>query len=377
MNLNLSESQEIVRESVLNYLTDNYNFDTHLKHLNNKSNINDLSRWENIAELGWLSISLSEELGGLGGGALDTWALMKSYGTSLCTEPLLSSAVISAPLLASAKQSNLAKSTLEQMLSGQIRVALAHTEEIHYKPSSRIRSTAKTTENGYVLTGQKKVVPDAGIAAYVIVPCLLTDQNNDLGLFLLPVTQQGVEKNNLPMADGSVAADLSLHDVVLDKSHLLLSGASAKRELELAFARALAGQAAETVGAMQSVLELTRQYLHDRKQFGRPLAGFQALQHRYADMVIAYERAFSMSLLAANCLDEYEKEPKNSLEDLHRSKVVIGQSARLIGAEGIQLHGGMGMTQEYPVGHYYRKLLLNDTFYGSNQAHLNALLEQA
>lgn len=370
MNFNLSESQQLVRDSVYDYLNDNYDFNTHLKQLDGEGTAKS-NQWQAMAELGWLSIGLTEDQGGLGGGALDSWALLESYGTSLCPEPVLSSAIICAPMLAESSATS-ASSVLEQLTSGQARVALAHTESTQYHVNDRIQTIAKKVGDNYQLTGKKIVVPDGGSAEFVIIPALLSEQNNELGLFLVSTSSTGLNKTVLPMADGSSAADFVLNELSLTADDVLFSGAEATQQLELALARAMAGQAAAAVGAMRAVLDITRQYLHDRAQFGRPLSSFQALQHRYADMVIAYERAYSMSILAANCVDSYASEA-SAQSDLHRAKVVIGQSAHFIGGQGIQLHGGMGMTQEYPVGHYYRKLLLTDTFYGSHQAHLRAL----
>lgn len=371
MQLTLSESQELVRESVHNYLADHYEFTQHLALLEKNKTPVLQEQWQSMAELGWLSIALTEEQGGLGGSALDAWALMNSMGSSLCPAPLLSNAIIVAPLLA-ASRSPLAQEVLQALTSGKVRIALAHTESAHYKAEEKINTTATLTAEGYLLSGHKTLVPDAGHADYLIVPARIDEAS--LGLFLIPKQQTGMKMVRLPMADATSAADIKLEQVHLPATHLLFSKEEAQQQLNLALARAIAGQTAQSVGAMQAVLDLTRQYMHDRSQFGRSLAAFQALQHRYADMVIAYERAYSMSILAANSVDHLNEDPATHWHALHQAKVVVGQSARFIGAEGIQLHGGMGMTQEYPVGHYYRKLLVNDSLYGSHQAHLSALI---
>lgn len=375
MNLALTQDQQLIRESVLDYLAGAYDFNVHLARKVSGKGV-DAARWKDVSELGWLGINVNEAEGGIGGQALEAWALMEGIGAHLFIEPVLASAILSAPILAqAAASSSLAREVLTHLLEGKLSVALAYAEtERGYDPQATA-CTASLGQNGqYQLQGRKVLVQDGADATWIIVPARLATSASpagELGLFLVRGDAPGVTRERTQMIDGSYAADVNLNAVSVDASALIL--ADAQPVLTAAMRRGIAAQCAEAVGAMRAAIALCRGYMHERRQFGRSLVDFQALQHRFVDMTIAYERALSMSLLAAALINEAADDALLE-QELSRVKVVVGRAARKVGGDAIQIHGGMGMTMEYPVGHYYRKLLLCDFQFGTADEHLALLM---
>ncbi|NYT61653.1 acyl-CoA dehydrogenase family protein [Alcaligenaceae bacterium] len=374
MNLVLTQEQQLIRDSVHDYLAGSYDFSAHFAQLDSKTAL-DAGRWNDMAQLGWLGINVSEGAGGIGGTAMDAWVVMEGLGASLCCEPVLSTAVLSAPLLeTAAKNSAEAGKVLAQVLDGKTSVAFAHAESAWGTDFFDLDTVAEPlADGGYRISGKKTLVPGGAGAQWLIVPARIHGAaNGDIGLFLVSGEASGLTRVGAPMLDGSWAADLVLDQVTVDVQAVLCLPEAGRGMLKQVMRRAISAQCAEAVGAMRAALAICKSYLLERRQFGKSLAEFQVLQHRYVDMCIAYERAYSMSLLAVDCVDAPTSE---SDLDLSRAKVVVGQAARKIGGDAIQVHGGMGMTYEYPIGHYYRKLLLCDVQFGSADEHLQSLME--
>lgn len=374
MNLVLTEEQQLIRDSVHDYLTGSYDFSAHSARLESKTGL-DASRWNDIAQLGWLGVNVSEEAGGIGGKAMDAWVVMEGLGASLCFEPVLSTAVLSAPILEhAAKSSDTAGKVLAQVLDGKSSVALAYSESARGLGTFDLATVAEpVADGGYRINGKKVLVPDGASVQWIIVPARIgSAADGDIGLFLVSGEAVGLTREGAPMLDGSWAADITLDNVMVDAQAVLGKPEAGRGMLKQALRRAVSAQCAEAVGAMRAALAICKSYLQERRQFGKSLAEFQVLQHRFVDMCMAYERAYSMSLLAVSCVDA--PSPESDL-DLSRAKVIVGKAARKVGGDAIQVHGGMGMTYEYPIGHYYRKLLLCDVQFGSADEHLQHLMQ--
>jgi len=381
MNLSFTEEQEMIRDSVRDYFSGAYNFDTHLARIRGRPDI-DRACWRQMAELGWLGLGVPSELGGLGAGAEEAMLLMEGCGAALCAEPVRATAVLAAPLLGELGDdaSPLARRVLEQAVAGEVSVSLAWTESPRgFVPLNVATKAGVDGAGGFHLSGQKVLVDGGGAAEWLIVPARVSGAEGDLdgiSLFLVAGAAPGLTRVSATLLDGSHVADLFLDQVSVAGEALLGVSGQGGPALRAAAYRGMAATCAEAAGAIGKALQICREYLHQRHQFGKPLAAFQALQHRYVDLMMAEERSRSMATLAAIRVQERNFDVGDSMRDLHLAKMIIGRSARLVGAQGIQLHGGMGMAQEYPIGHYYRKLLCCDAAFGTADDH-QALLASA
>lgn len=369
MNLNLSEEQEMIRASVFDYFSTAYGFDRHLERLA-QSEPADRAAWQAMGELGWLGLTVPHNGGGLGLGPQETMLLMEGAGAALCTEPLLASAVLAAPLLAGAAAGSPAALALEAAIAGQASLALAWTESDRGFAPLQIDTRAERDGQGWRVSGRKTLVDNGAQADWLVVTA---HGEAGLALLLVQAGADGLTRAGAPLADGTHSADLVFQNTPV--AACLASGQDAETLLLRAVYRGLAASCAAALGAMERSLEICRDYLHERSQFGKPLAALQVLQHRYVDMLIAAERARSMTLLAALRADEAAAGDAEARRDLSLAKLTVGRSARHVGGQAIQLHGGMGMAYEYPIGHYYRKLLCCDAAFGSQDDHLALLSE--
>lgn len=370
MNLSLSDEQRMIRESVFDYFNASYDFDKHLARLG-QGQAPDATRWRMMAELGWLGLSVSDDANGMGMGPQETMLLMEGVGASLNVEPLMATSVLAAPILAATQQSgDAARKALEAVLAGNASLALAWTESAEGFRPLDVQATAETADGGFALSGQKVLVENGADATWIIVPARSAQ---GLALLLVDGNAAGLQRTAVSMADGTWCADLRFGRVHVPAGHCLAQGTHAEALLLRAIYRGLAASCAQALGAMDRALAICRSYLHERSQFGQPLARFQVLQHRYVDMLIATERARSMTLLAAIRADEAGAGDADAQRDLSLAKLTVGRSARFVGGQAIQVHGGMGMAYEYPIGHYYRKLLCCDASFGSQDDHLSLL----
>jgi len=322
-----------------------------------------------------------EESGGVGAGQEEAMMLMQEAGAALCIEPLLATAVMSAPLLAQAASNPIVSEALEATLEGRASLALAWSENHFGFRPLEIQTRAINQGNGrFVLSGEKVLVDNGATADWIIIPARTDDANpddplNGISLFVVSGNAQGLVRKPAQMVDGSWAADLSMDEMPVGEAQLIGEWGQGGAALQAAVYRGVAANCAQALGAMGRSLEICRDYLQERKQFGQTLNSFQALQHRYVDMLIAEERAKSMMLAATIRAAEQEFDRPESVRDFSLAQQVVGQAARMVGANAIQLHGGMGMCLEYPIGHYYRKLLYVDTAFGTPDDHLSQLVE--
>lgn len=378
MNFSLTADHEIVRDSMRDYFADHYPFSRHLDRIRHRRGV-DAELWAGMAGLGWLGLMVPTEAGGVGAGQEEAMLLMQEAGAALNAEPLLATVVLSAPLLAQSLSSTLIAEALEATLAGRASLALAWSESSHGFDPLDIQTTAvRTGESGFLLNGAKVLVDNGGSADWIIVPARVgagDEPLDGISLFLVPGDAKGLTRKPVPMIDGSWAADLVLEDVQLGGLHLIGDVDQGGSALLAAVYRGLAANCAEALGAVSRSIEICKAYLQERQQFGKPLGAFQALQHRYADMVIAKERARSMSLVATIRANEQVLDDYDAIRDFSLAKQVVGQAARMVGGHAVQLHGGMGMALEYPIGHYYRKLLHCDAGFGTPDDHLSILVE--
>jgi alkylation response protein AidB-like acyl-CoA dehydrogenase len=274
-------------------------------------------------------------------------------------------------LLRRAGDAALSADLVPQITAGTLKLAFGHVERHSRYDLANVMTSARRDGSGYILNGAKSVVLHGDVADKILVTARLSGGQMDrdgIGLFLVEATTPGLSRRGYPTQDGLRAAELTLNDVratALSDNALPL--------IEHAVDESIAALCAEAVGTMQSMNDLTLEYLKTRKQFGRPIGSFQVLQHRAVDMLTALEQARSMAMFAAVMADE--ENPLERRRAISAAKVQIGRSGRLIGQEAIQLHGGIGMTMEYSVGHYFKRMTMIEQLYGDADHHLASLAQ--
>src|SRR5277367_3204406 len=370
MNFEFSDEQQQLHETVDRYLTDQYTFEK-FRAVNASAAGWDKAVWAGLGELGVLALNVPPDQGGLGFGPLETLSVMDACGKSLLLEPFLSSAVIATAVLRECADDPAAVDLMTRMASGAAIAVLAH-----YEPDSRFESqwvTSRASKSGdtYTLEGHKAVVMHAGAADTLLVSARVSGKPadaNGISLFRIPRDAKGLKLDSYPTIDGQRAADVYLHGVEVPAGSMLGAEGGALPIIEAALDIGLAALCAEAVGTMQALVDATVTYVQSRQQFGVAIGRFQALQHRIADMLIHLEQARSMSYLAAlRCSDENVTEPRRALS---AAKAVIGQACRFVGQQAVQLHGGMGMTDELIVSHWFKRLTGAQLMFGDSDTHL-------
>ncbi|HEY2682029.1 MAG TPA: acyl-CoA dehydrogenase [Steroidobacteraceae bacterium] len=368
MNFDLSEEQEQLKDTVERYLSEQYGFEKYRELIASKDGW-DRGNWAGLAEIGVLGINVPEQHGGLGFGPLETLTVMGACGRNLVLEPLLSSAVIATELLKAYSGNPAAAGLLSDMAIGKRIAVLAHFELDSRFETRWVTARAEARGTGFVLNAHKAVVMHAPAADEFLISARSAgsaQSESGVSLFRVPAGTRGLTLDAYPTIDGQRAADLYLKDVEVPASQLL--GEQALGCIEAALDVGIAALCAESVGVMQALTEATVQYVQTRQQFGQPIGKFQALQHRIADMLIQLEQARSMSYLAAlRCKDGDITLRRKSLA---AAKTVVGQASRFIGQQAVQLHGGMGMTDELIVSHWFKRLTASELMFGDSDTHL-------
>jgi alkylation response protein AidB-like acyl-CoA dehydrogenase len=370
LNFEFSDEQQQLHDVVERYLSEQYSFER-FQSIKRSAAGWDSSVWRGLADLGVLAITVPVEQGGLGFGPLETLAMMGACGRSLLLEPMLSSAVIATAVLRAYADETPAGELLAGMGTGEKIAVLAHFESDARFESQRVTTRARRTGESYRLDGHKGVVMHAGAAEVLLVSARTAGEADDadgVSLFLVPRATPGVVLDAYPTVDGQRAADVYLQGVEVPAGSRLGPEGKALAAVRAALDLGLAALCAEAVGVMQALVDATVEYVRQRQQFGQPIGRFQALQHRIADMVIHLEQARSMSYLAAlRCTEEDVGERRRALS---AAKAVIGQAGRFVGQQSVQLHGGMGMTDELKVSHWFKRLTAAQLMFGDSDTHL-------
>jgi hypothetical protein len=364
MDLNLSDEQRLLRESAERFVTESYNADHRRKMANDPQGFSP-TVWTQFAALGWLALPIGEAYGGLGGGAVEVGLLMEAFGRGLVSEPYVATIVLGAALVERCGSEAQKQNILPKVAEGSLFLGLAHSERAARFDLAKVATTAKRTADGWLLNGSKIAVLDGHAADEIIVSATI-DGDGKLGLFLVPAKTLRLAVTDYERLGGGRACNLVLDDVVVPKDALLGDGSDALPAIEWAVDRAMAALGAEAVGIMQTLLDMTLEYTKIRKQFGRPLSANQVIRHRLADMAMQCDESRSMALRAALKADAAPVERGRAASG---AKAKIGKSARFVGEQSIQLHGGMGVTEELEVGAYFKRLVAYDTLFGGSAHH--------
>lgn len=373
MDFDLSEEQRLLKDSVDRLIADHYAFEQRKKYMAETAGWSQ-SVWNQYAELGLLGLPFEEQLGGFGGGGVETLIVMEAFGRGLVLEPYFATVVLGGGLLRRAGNDVLRKALVPQITAGKLKLAFAHVERQSRYNLADVVTSARKDGDGYVLDGAKSVVLHGDCAEKVLLTARISGNRQDrngIGLFVVDADAAGLTRRGYPTQDGLRAAELTLKGVRVGRDAVLSE--NALQAVEHVVDEAIAALCAEAVGCMQVMHETTLEYLKTRQQFGRPIGSFQVLQHRSVDMLVALEQARSMAMYAAVMADEAD--PVERRRALAAAKAQIGRSGKHIGQEAIQLHGGIGMTMEYKVGHYFKRMTMIDMMFGNADEHLRTLAE--
>jgi pimeloyl-CoA dehydrogenase small subunit len=375
MDFEFTEEQRLLKDSVERLLKDRYDFEQRKAYMKEPNGFG-RAPWKQYADLGLLGLPFDEAHGGSGGGPVETMIVAEAFGRALALEPYLATVVLAGGLLRHAGSAEQQKAILPKIADGSLLLAFAHTERQARYDLADVATTAKRDGQGYVLDGQKSVVLSGDAADKLIVSARVSGNRRDrdgLALFIIDAGAPGVTRRDYATMDGLRAADVTLAGVKAGPEAVLGQAGAALPLIERVADEAMAALAAEAVGAMAAMHELTVDYLRTRKQFGVPIGSFQVLQHRAVDMFVALEQARSMAMLAT--MMTAEENAAERRKAISAAKVQIGRSGRIVGQGAVQLHGGIGMTMEYKVGHYFKRVTAIDTTFGDADHHLGLLAQ--
>ncbi len=364
MDFSFSEEQTLLRNTVQSLLADKYDFDTRRKIVKSAEGWRP-DYWAQFAELGLLAAPFPEELGGLGGGAIETMIVMEEFGRHLVVEPFVETVVIAGGFLREGGSAAQQEELIPGIIGGETVWAFAYAEPQGRYNLADLVTTAKKDGAGYVLNGFKCVVIAAPWAQKLIVTARTSGGQRDrdgVSVFIVDKSAPGVSTRDYPTVDGRRASEITFENVKLGADALIGAEGKGLPLVEKVTDQAIAALCAEAIGGMKELNAATVEYCKTRKQFGVAIGKFQVLQHRMVDMFMAYEQSVSMTYMVNLKLTEGETERAKAAAG---AKVQIGKAGRFIGQQAVQLHGGMGMTDELSVGHYFKRLTMIDTQFGN------------
>lgn len=375
MDFDLSEEQRLLKDSIDGLLANSYDFEQRKKYAQEKGGWSK-AIWGKLAEQGLLGLPFSENDGGFGGGPVETMIVMEALGRALVLEPYLATVVLGGGFLRHGGSAAQKEKYLPAIIDGSKTLAFAQLEKDSRYDLADVSTTAKKKGDGWVIDGEKFVVLNGASADTLIVSARTKGGQSDragIGLFLVPADAKGVSIKGYPTQDAQHAADITFSGVEVGADAAIGDPENALPLIERVVDEARIAMCAEAVGAMDESLKTTVEYLKTRKQFGVAIGTFQTLQHRAADMFVFLEQARSMTMLAAMATDFNDKERSKTVA---AAKVQIGKSLKFVGQQAIQLHGGIGMTMEAKIGHYFKRLTMIESTFGDTDYHLRRVSEQ-
>ena len=373
MDFDLSEDQRLLQDSLGKLLAAKYGFEDRKKHMKAPEGWSrDL--WSAYAELGILGLPFAEADGGFGGGPVETMLVAEALGGAITLEPWMATVVMGGGFIRHGATEAQRAELVPGIAAGETLLAFAQNEPQARFDLFDVATTAKKDGSGWVLNGRKGVVVHGDVATHLIVTARTGGERRDkqgIGVFLVPADAPGVTRRGFPTTDGQRAADITFEGVKLPAEAALGDPGNGLPLVQRVVDETIAALAAEAVGCMDAAQKMTVEYMRTRKQFGRPIGSFQALQHRAAEMVVNIEQARSMAMLGAMTVLEEDAGERSRL--MSGVKIQVGRSLRFVGQQTVQMHGGIAMTMEYAGGHYFKRLTVIDTMFGDVDHHLKAL----
>ena len=372
MDFSFSEIQAMLDDSVEKFIANDYDFETRQKYAASERGFSP-EVWQTFAELGWTSVPFSEEDGGFGGGPADLMVLMLRFGKGLVVEPYLANVVLAGGVLRRAASAEQKEKWLQPLIAGELQAALAYAEPQSRYDIADTMTTATADGDAWVLNGRKAVVFNGGNAELLIVPARTAGAQNDpdgITLFAVPSDSSGVEVRAYPTVDGQQAAEIRLDRVSVNSTAVLGNPGAGFAALDASIDEATLAVCAEAVGIMQIMTDKTVEYSKDRMQFGVPIGSFQVLQHRMVDMFTDCEQSYSLLLWATMLAEQGATDAKRAISSI---KYQVGTAGRKVGQEAVQIHGGMGVSWEVDIAHYFKRLTTIDQIFGNADWHLDRL----
>jgi len=368
MNFDYTDEQNALRDSLSKWAAQQYDFDKRKAALSDENAWK--KNWATFAELGLLAAPLPEEFGGLGGGAIDVAVVAEEFGKALVVEPYVPTVVLGGGAINYAGNAAQKDQHLNAIASGERIIAFAQAEPKSRWSLNDVSTTAKKDGAGYVLNGQKSVVLGGPQADHLLVSARTAGGQRDakgISLFLVPANTKGVTRRDYPTMDDTRASEVYFENVSVGAEALIGAADGALAVIERIVDEANTAYCHEAVGCMRMMTSSTQEYAKQRKQFGKAIAEFQVIQHRLVDMFMATEESVSMALRATIKLSESDAERAKAVAG---AKVAIGKHSRFVGQNAVQIHGGMGVTDEMRVGHYFKRVTMIDATFGNVDYHL-------
>jgi pimeloyl-CoA dehydrogenase small subunit len=373
MDFEPSDDQRLLVESVTRMLGDTYGFAQRKSYMALPEGYSP-AIWSQFAELGLLGLPFAEEYGGFGGGAQEVMLVMQAFGRVLVLEPYFPTVVLAGTAVNRAGSVAQKQAILPAIAEGRLKMAFAHGERQARYDLTDVVTTAKRNGSGWVLDGSKTVVSHGEAADRIIVSARTSADRHDedgITLFLVDANAAGVARRGYLSRDDTRAADISLSNVSVSDADVLGEVGRGLPIIQRVVEAGIAATAGETVGAMEAMNEMTLEYSKTRVQFGQPIGSYQVVQHRLADMFMTQEQGRSMAMLATMSVDNPDDAAR--AHDIALAKVGVGQAGRYVSQSAVQMHGGIGMTEEYAVGHYFRRCMVIERLFGDPAYYLNKL----
>jgi alkylation response protein AidB-like acyl-CoA dehydrogenase len=370
MNFELSEEQKMIQQSVERFVQENYDLPKRVE-ISSKDPGYSKDYWGSMAELGWLGLPFNEEDGGFGGNQIDTLVIMEQFGKGLVLEPFLANVVLGGGAIQMGGSEELKKEILPSLIEGTKQVTLAYAEQQSRFDLEDVATSARLDGDKYIINGQKSMVLNAESADHLVIVTRTSGGQVDeegITLFLVDSDSKGLEKLNFPTVDGLRASEITLENVEVGTERIIGDIDKGFEILKAVSNNGILALCAEAVGAMEILYKDTVEYTQQREQFDHPLSDFQVLQHRMVDMFMEYEQCKSLLFRATM---ETIQDPEMAQKTIHALKHLIGKSGIFVGENAVQLHGGMGVTEELRIGHFFKRLLVIDSQFGNADFHLD------
>lgn len=370
MDFSYSEEQQMLQESVSKFVQRHYGFDSRKEILANPVGFSP-EHWRLFAELGWLTVPFTIEDDGFGGFATDLMVIMEEFGKAMVVEPFVASAVLGGGLISELGSAQQKSAWLPQLMGGSLQLACALAEPDSRYNLASVTTTAVVQGDSFIVDGSKILVLNGPAADQLLVSVRTAGADRDvhgISVLLIDANSPGIHKHSYTNVDGHRAAEITFSRVKVPAERLLGAVDTAYAGLERVVDRATLAVCAEAVGALDSLLAKTVEYSKTRKQFGAPIGSFQALQHRMADMFIECQLARSIVMMAAMRLDS-DAPDADKMRAVSAAKSRVGKAIRKVGQEAVQLHGGIGITDELDVGHLFKRVTAIETLYGNTDFH--------
>ncbi len=370
MDFSFTEEQTLLQESVSRFMQNDYGFEARQKNASTEQGFS-AENWQTFAELGWLGVPFSEADGGFGGGAIETALMSEQFGRGLLIEPFLATVILAGGAIKHGGSEEQKSQYLPGIIDGSKHAALAFVEPQARFNIADITTTATADGDGYVLNGYKAVVLNGPQADFLVVSARTSGEQRDedgVSLFVMDAATAGISRRDYPTVDAFRASEITFENVKIGADSLIGEAGKGLPILQQAIDDGVLSVGAEAVGCMEVLYKDTVEYCKQREQFGQPIGKFQVLQHRMVDMFMEHEQSKSLMFMAAMRMAEgYGAEAQKAVSAF---KVQVGKSGKFVGQNAVQLHGGMGMTEELNIGHSFKRLTIIDTLFGNVDFHL-------